>query len=554
MRNDQLGKRAANILDGTIEKLHRIERIEKRLWFLALGLFLLLAVSLLVVETTSVLEDHIGRGVAGYAIGFLRDYGLSGALLITAWLICAYFYEKLLNVRRENRDLIQALQSAAQILSNRNQQLSTWAELSHTLITNFNLPRLLELVARTATEVTESDCAAVILSERGVRHLRLAAIHERGLQIELAERVAAIVIRNGHPICVSPGNVPEEIDRPDLPWDDLISLAAEPLVSSEKVTGVLLVGRLKPREPYSHHMLGTLDSFANQASIALEKARLYAENQKQLDRLGKLLDDLHATQAQLTEAEKVAGLGVLSGGVAYVINNPVAGIMARADRLLAGKELNPQALWEELSTIRRQAGRVVETLTGLLALARRPNSGRAGRVDLNHVLRVTLDVMRQEYRAAGIEIEESYDSLPEVRANASQLQQAFLNLFVNALHRMHYGGRLSVRTQASLVDWAQVVIEDARDKVPPQISDHGFEMYGTPDVDRLETGLGLAAAQRIVRSQGGTLTADGNADSGTQVCVRLPIASDEAMDAQSDLEWADANGALVVAGADGSVE
>ena len=554
MMSDEAKLKRRSPLDGSLEKLRRIERAEKRLWFLALGLFLLLAVSLFLLEATSVAEDHARRGWTSEAVGVLRDYGLSGALLIIAWLVCAYFYEKLVSVRKENRELVQALQSAAHILSNRTRQLDTWAQLSHTLITNFNLPRLLELIARTAAEVTESDCAAVILAERGARHLRLAAIHERGLQIELAERVAAIVIRNGRAICVSPGNVPEEIDRPDLPWDDLISLAVEPLVATEKVTGALLVGRVKPRQPFSHHVLDTLDSFANQASIALEKAHLYAESQKQLDRLGKLLDDLHATQAQLTEAEKVAGLGVLSGGVAYVINNPVAGIMARADRLLAGKELNPQMMWDELSAIRRQAGRIAETLTGLLALARRPGSGRVGRVDLNHVIRLTLDVMRQEYRAAGIEIEESYDTVPFIRANPAQLQQALLNLLVNALHRMHYGGRLSVRTQASHADWAQVAIEDARDEIPPQISDRGFEMYGLPDVDRLETGLGLAAAQRIIRSQGGTLVAEGNAATGTRVCVRFPIASGGTLDAQPDSEWFETEGALVAVGAESAME
>ncbi len=537
--------RARDLVDGSLERLGRIERAEKRLWFLALGLFLLLAISLFLVETTTIIEEHIRSGWTSHAVGILKDYGLSGGLLIFAWLICAYFYENLVGVRRQNRDLVRALESAARVLANRNQQLDTWAQLSHALITNFNLPRLLELIARTAAEVTESDCAAVILAERGARHLRLAAIHERGLQIELAERVAAIVIRNGRPICVSPDAPPEEIDRPDLPWDDLVSLSAEPLVSAEKTVGALLVGRLKPRETFPAHVLDSLDSFANQASIALEKAHLYAENQKQLDRLGKLLDDLHATQAQLTEAEKIAGLGVLSGGVAYVINNPVAGIMARVDRLLAGKELGQRALWDELAVVRRQTARVAETLTGLLALARRPSTGRVDRVDMNQLVRATLDVMRQEYRGAGIEIQESFDNLPLVRANASQLQQAFLNLFVNALHRMPYGGRLSVRTRTSRVDWVQVEIDDVRDEIPPQISDHAIEMYGASDVDRVETGLGLAAAQRIVRSQGGTLITDGDAGVGARVCIKMPIAAAGDPADPPESEWIAREDALV---------
>lgn len=139
--------RARDLVDGSLERLGRIERAEKRLWFLALGLFLLLAISLFLVETTTIIEEHIRSGWTSHAVGILKDYGLSGGLLIFAWLICAYFYENLVGVRRQNRDLVRALESAARVLANRNQQLDTWAQLSHALITNFNLPRLLELIA-----------------------------------------------------------------------------------------------------------------------------------------------------------------------------------------------------------------------------------------------------------------------------------------------------------------------------------------------------------------------------------------------------------------------
>jgi len=513
--------------EESLERLSRIQRTEQRLWFLALGLFVLLAISLLLLDTSTGPQEGAGPGWTGQVLGLFRNYGLSGALLIIVWLISAYFYEKLVSVRRENRELVRALEGVARTLKHRNQQLATWSQLSHSLITNFNLPRLLELIARTAAEVTEADCAAVILAEGGARHLRLAAIHDRGLQIELAERVAAGVISKGQPVCLSPEAPPEELDRPDVPWEDLVSLAAEPLVTAKKVVGALLVGRVRPRSAFPHHVLDVLDSFASQASIALEKAHLYAENQKQLDRLGKLLDDLHNAKSQLTEAEKLAGLGVLSGGVAYVINGPVAAVMARADRLLTQRDWSDNLLREEVSAVRRQAAQVAETLTRLLALARRAGGAKGEAVDLNRTLHATLDVVRPEYRASRIEIEESYAGLADVSANASQVQQAFLNLFVTQLHAMPVGGRLSIRTSLTEDDWAEVVVEGSArepETVEPQ---EGLEALGVPHPNQLEASLGLAAAARIVRAQGGTIAVEADSDSRTKVRVRLPIAPTE---------------------------
>jgi C4-dicarboxylate-specific signal transduction histidine kinase len=516
MLTEAAGGGTKGVSGGSLERLRGIERAEERLWFLALVLFLMLAVSLFLLDASAVTEERAIFRWTGRVAGFLRDYAVSGALMIIAWLVCAYLHEKLMQVRRENRELVRMLDATARTLARRNQQLSTWSQLSHDLITNFNLPRLLDLIARTAAEVTESDCAAVILAENGARHLRLAAIHDRGLQIQLAERVAQEVIAIGHGMRLSPESPPEGFARPDLPWEDLTSLAAEPLVAGEKPVGALLVGRLKPHEGFSDQVLGVLDSFASQASIALEKAHLYAENQRQLGRLGKLLDDLHATQAQLTEAEKAAGLGALAGAVAYVVNNPVAAALARADRLLAGGQRDERTMWEELTAIRGLAARVSETLNGLLALARRPGSGRAGAVDLNQAVHAALNVVRSEYRAAGIEIEESYGSVPAAWGNAAQLQQALLNLFVGILHEVGAGALVAVRTSAPAPGSVQVAIEQ-------HAEDPGHAFY-TGFGRSPEEGGGLAAAERLLRGQGGAVVMKEAPDGGRGLCVSLPAA------------------------------
>jgi signal transduction histidine kinase len=505
-----------------MERLDRIERAQQRLWLLALLLFLLLAAGLFLLDAISVVEERAAVYLRPVLIGRLRDYGPSAALLVIATLTCIYFYEKLVSVRTANRELVKQLETSARTLAQRNQQLATWSQLSHSLITNFNLPRLLDLIVHTAAEVAQADCGAVILAERGARHLRLAAIHERGLQIELAERVAALVVETKRPLSLLPESPPPELDRPDLPWEDLASLAAEPLVTAEQVVGALLVGRVKPHEPFSTEVRETLESFANQASVALEKAHLYAENQRQLDRLEKLLDDLHVAQAQLSEAGRAAGQGVLPGGVSYVVNQPLAAILALSDRLLDRQDWDEKAARGEVSAIREQAARATHTLVGLLAVSRQPSKASSQDVDINATLSHTLAILRAECAAAGIELEESYETLPSMKASSFQLQQAFLNLIVAALHALPGGGRLGLRTSAPSPDWAEIDIEYAR-PVPVSASAEELEAFGVPHADQVEVALGLAAASRLVRSQGGTTRVDGDTGLGARVVVRLPI-------------------------------
>ena len=297
-----------------LDSLSRIEKTEARLWMLALLLFLLVTLSLLTLDATSSLAERILVGVTSTAHNLLDRYGVSTALAAIVLLVCAYFVEKLLMVRNQNRELVRALEANAHLLSLRNHQLDTWDQLSHQLITNFNLPRLLELITSTAAEVTESSCAAVILSERDTPHLRLSAVFGRGLHTELARRVAAKVIATGEPLHCRRGAVPEEFDRPDLPLEGLVSLAATPLIATDAIKGSLLVGRLEPADPFPNTIIQVLASYGNQASIALEKAHLYAESQRQLQRLGRLLEELHSAQDRLTASDGITDPVLLAAG------------------------------------------------------------------------------------------------------------------------------------------------------------------------------------------------------------------------------------------------
>lgn len=507
-----------------IGMLARIERAERRLWRLALVLFMLLALSLLLLDATAVTTERGVGGITNRFLGIIDDYAASAALLVVVLLICAYFREKLVAVRRQNRELVSAIDSTAKLLSLRNQQLDAWNQLSHNLITNFNLPRLLDLVVRTATDVTECDCGIVMLVQEDRHHLRVAAIQARGLQVELARRVAEIVIGTGRELYLRPGELPEELDRPDLPWEDLVSLAAAPLTYGKDVVGAILVGRVQPREAFGEDVIDSLSSFASQASIALEKAKLYAESQKQLDRLGKLLDDLRSTQAQLIESEKLAGLGLLADKVARGISCPVMAITARSDLLLEREERAPDLVCRDITAIRHQAARISETLKGLLTLHGRTEHRHPEPTDVNEIIRETLDVLRDDLELSGIEVAQSYGELPGLRASAGDLQQLFVNLLVSTCYAMPQGGRLTITTQASDSGSVEVRLEQTGSTVAADLGEGGLAAaLFRSDGDDSKHVLGVTYGS--VRALGGEMEATAKPGDKTELRIQLPVSA-----------------------------
>ncbi|UCC69248.1 MAG: GAF domain-containing protein [Armatimonadota bacterium] len=507
----------------TMDSLRRIERAQQRLWLLALLLLLLVTLALFVLDATSVTVERLLSGMTARLAGLLDSYGASAALLGVVFLVCAYFYEKLVMVRNQNRELVRALDTSAHILAQRNQQLDTWSQLSHSLITEFNLPRLLDLIVHTAAEVTQSDCAAVMLTEDRSPHLRLAAVHQGGLQMELTRRAAAMTIDTGKQVYLSPEDLPQELDRPDLAWENLASLAAAPLVAADNVVGALLVGRLRPHQPFSRQIVEALDSFANQASIALEKAHRYAENQKQLDRLATLLEDLRATQSQLVQSERLASLGTLATGVAHVINNPLAAVVARTNSLLESKDRPEEAVREDLQAIRRRALDMGETLKGFLTLSRRSENEPLQSLDLNEIVCQALDLLRQEFQASGLDIAESYGELPRALGHSFELQRVCVNLLVNASQAVRGGGRLEIRTAAPEAGWVSLQIEAS--SAAPISGAPGDELANLepPEITASEVGPGLAGVERIIHSRGGRIEAVCEPGAATRFDVRLPV-------------------------------
>jgi len=235
--------------------------------------------------------------------------------------------------------------------------------------------------------------------------------------------------------------------------------------------------------------------------------------------------DQKMLQEQLIQSEKMSAIGQLVSGVAHELNNPLAGISAFAQLLLAEKRFPPdqRTAAETIYSEARRASRIVQNL---LTFARQHKAEKVPTA-INQVLDDTLELRGYELRVRGIDVRREYDeSLPDTMADAHQLQQVFLNLITNAEQAMEqrdgHHHRLTVRTRRN-ADSIRIEIEDTGAGIPANLIERIFNPFFTTKPTGSGTGLGLSISLGIVREHEGRIWAENPQQTGARFVVEIPI-------------------------------
>jgi len=502
------------------------EMQEERLWLLALLVIFLLAVSLFLLTATEDARGHMPE-LAAPLITVLGSDITTCFLLVMVLLITAYIRERLAERWRENRRLINELTRKERALEKKDAQLTTWGELSHALIANFDLPRLLDLIVTTAIEVTAADRGSVMLIDELEGTLSIKASkgvdpEHADTKIKLGEGISGRVALTGQPVLLR-RNENQVVLRALRRRDGEISSAISvPLRVEEQVVGTLNVNESRRTSEFGEEDMRALTLFADQAALALEKAQLYRDSQRQLEKLLSVLDELSRTQAQLVHSEKLASLGVLAGGVAHEINNPLMVILGRTELMLMD-EVQSAPIKKNLETIRVETERIAEIVQGLLAFARKSRQERIEQLDVNEVLDRTLMLSEHQLTVGNVQvIKQLDDTLPQIQANPGQLQQVFMNLIINAHHAMPSGGVLTVRTGPVPQRRLFVEIEDSGCGIADDDLNRIFDPFFTTKEEGKGTGLGLSVSRNIIENHGGLIGVESTPGVGTLFRIVLP--------------------------------
>jgi PAS domain S-box-containing protein len=282
--------------------------------------------------------------------------------------------------------------------------------------------------------------------------------------------------------------VSAEIDDPTLRGTFLVTVT--PLLGAEGASvGVVLVAR----------------DVTPQAQLEAERAEL---------------------RNRLVQSEKLAALGQFVAGIAHELNNPLQGVLGHIE-LLRATGAFPKALRRDMQRIYREADRAAKIVRNLLVFAGSRRLVRR-RTSINATLSRVLALRAPAFRASGIEVVRRHeDGLPRVKGDPLLLQQALLNIVMNAEQAIgSSGGRIETDTGMREIAGARKVCVQIRDTgpgIPVSAMPRLFEpFYTTKEVGK-GTGLGLAITYGIIQEHGGEISAANHPEGGAVFTVQLPV-------------------------------
>jgi signal transduction histidine kinase len=301
------------------------------------------------------------------------------------------------------------------------------------------------------------------------------------------------------------------VRRAHMEREGFVSFLGLPLVREEKLLGVLCV-LTRARHHFTDDEVTLLASLAQQASIALENARLYQD-------LSESHQELVSAQAELVRKTRLAAIGEIAAAVAHEARNPL-GALSNCIQLLRG---NPDITGEdaELLTIMQSESKRLNDIVSDFLTFGRPRPPQLAPLDLHELIDETWSLLQRDDRCPDtIGFERRFDpGLPAVLADRDQLRQVFWNLLLNAVQAMRLGGTLSVETRR-VGRRVEVLVRDTGPGIPAGVLPRVFEPFVTTKSGG--TGLGLAIVRRIVEDHGGRITVSAHDGAGT--CFVLSLA------------------------------
>jgi len=439
-----------------------------------------------------------------------------------------------LNVDSDRRDafteadqeLLQALAREASIVIRNTwhyEQLRLKARLFETLVSvgqtinsTINVDEALEVITREASLLMEARMCSLLLLDETRAWLELKASFGAGQtyidkpRLSVEESLLGVVVRRKKPLQVENVQVSTRYQHVEIARKEgLVSLLSVPLIFDRQVIGTLNVYTSEPHS-FSNEEVRILSAFADLSAIALEKARLY--------------ERIVNVEEQLRQSEKLSAIGLLAAEVAHEIRNPLTVMKMLFHSLdLKFPEQDPRARDVEVMVQKMELlNKIVEQVLDFA----RSTEPKLNHVNLNRLIEDLGLLTRHKLKTQEVELVQQLDSdLPPIMADAAQLEQAFLNVTLNAVQAMPNGGRLVIRTSLEKSESSgknvTVAFTDTGEGLTEEQCKKAFKSLFT--TRKAGTGLGLAIVSRVVETHRGTVQIKSQPGRGTTVSITLPV-------------------------------
>jgi signal transduction histidine kinase/MFS family permease len=457
----------------------------------------------------------------------------------------------------------------------RRNLLAVMTKFSRELVLLKNLRDLLQSFARMLRrQLYVRRLSVFLLDEKNGEYVPAIAKGLRNLKVfpkahpflVWLESKDAVVM--GDLVCADP-----EVEAFKSEIDEFFSLTqgmvAVPLVLGGKLIGVVSLGRKANLKPYRPNEIQFLSELKIPVTIAFSNSMQY-ENISELytqvrgmseelkrwnaeleQRVEDRTRELVKTQDQLVQAEKLATLGTLAGGVAHEINNPLTAVLTNAQILrMSAREDDI----DSLSLIEEGAKRCQGIVQKLMKYARKTVEETPHRdVDLRDVVKGTCSLLGFQFQQENIEVEMKLGDVPPVKGISGELDQVLTNLLVNARDAIlsnspskdlkvnwtgpgnlqskedsgqglagKTSGTITVETRRSS-DAVEMVVTDNGIGIPKENQKKIFDPFFTTKDVGSGTGLGLAVSFGILKRHNATIAVSSAPGKGATFTVRFPV-------------------------------
>jgi signal transduction histidine kinase len=232
--------------------------------------------------------------------------------------------------------------------------------------------------------------------------------------------------------------------------------------------------------------------------------------------------------ARLVQSAHLASVGLLAGGVAHDINNPLCIISNHLQLLRLRKSETPIEVEEALGSIETSVRRIAGSIEALLEYAR-VQPGERQPTDLNEAMRRILVLLQYHPLCRRLSVVTDLETaLPMVDLDRPAWEQVMLELVTNAREAMADGGRVRIATRRVLPEgepsaspWIEVTVEDDGPGIPPEEVARVFDPFFTTRTTKRGMGIGLKICRDIVHEHGGRMRVESESQAGTRVVILL---------------------------------
>lgn len=403
-----------------------------------------------------------------------------------------------------------------QRLHGKSQQLQALVNTTRNLVARLEMGELLNMITEEALDLTRCRLCALFLYDPKGQRLTLETMagshnldaYSETLQLE--ESAIGTAIRRRKQVEVSDLPRSEEHHFVDVVQrEGLVSMLSTPLMFEDQVIGVLNLYTDR-RHRFSNGERNLVAALAGISALAILNVRLYRR--------------VFQSEETLRRNERLTTLGLLSAEIAHEIRNPLTVI-----KLLFG---SLDLEFDEDDMRRRDVEIIAEKLDQLEGIVTRvlsfgkSSEGLHSRWNLQQLVEDTLHLVRLKLQQSGVHlIYRRPDSTMLVEASKGQLQQAVLNLIINATQAMPEGGVISIGLGAEEREgtaMAFITVSDTGHGIPREIGDRIFDSFLTGQAKG--HGLGLNIVKRIMKGHGGDVEIGSTSPEGTMMKMWLPLA------------------------------